>query len=104
MCNSKAIITRPHDTIIIMKKTERAWDLLTDKERDYSIKELIAFFLDERNEELDIIGAHNLLDSFLQTIAPLVYNKAIEDTEILLQKQSENFDIELSLLKKNITS
>jgi uncharacterized protein (DUF2164 family) len=76
-------------------------DLLTEEEREKSIKELIAFYLDERNEELDIIGASNLLDAFLQNIAPFIYNKGIEDSKTQIRKQMENIDIELSLLKKN---
>ncbi len=83
-----------------MKKIQRALDILTKEERDQSIKDIIAFFLDERNEEMDIIGANDILNSFLQNIAPHIYNKAIEDVRMTLRKQMENVDVELGVLKK----
>ncbi len=83
-----------------MTTTKRAWDILTDEERTQSIKELTAYYLDERGEDLDIIGANELLDTFLQYIAPHVYNKAIEDVRVTLKQQAEHIDIELGVLKK----
>ena len=85
---------------IRMTTTKRAWDILTDEERTQSIKELTAYYLDERGEDLDIIGANELLDTFLQYIAPHVYNKAIEDVRVTLKQQAEHIDIELGVLKK----
>ncbi len=83
-----------------MKEIQRGLDILTKEQREKAIKEIISFYLDERDEKMDIIGANDILDSFLQNIAPLVYNKAIDDTRMILQKQTENFDVELSVLKK----
>ncbi len=83
-----------------MKDTKRSFDILTKEQREKSINDIIAFYLDERDEHIDIIGASNLLDMILQDIAPHVYNNAIEDTRKLLTKQTEEFDFELTLLKK----
>ena len=83
-----------------MKDIKRSFDILTKEQKEKSINDIIAFYLDERDEHVGIIGANNLLDMVLQDIAPHVYNNAIEDTQRLLTKQTEEFDFELNLLKK----
>jgi uncharacterized protein (DUF2164 family) len=83
-----------------MKDTKREWNMLTKEERSAAVKDIIAYFLDERDEDMDMIGAGELLDMFLQNIAPKVYNKAIEDAQTVLKKQAEDADFELGVLKK----
>lgn len=83
-----------------MKEVKRKFELLLTKdERNKAIKDIISYYLNERDVELDIIEANALLDTFLQDIAPSIYNKAIDDTKKLFKKKSEDFDIELDLLK-----
>ncbi|MBI2038105.1 MAG: DUF2164 family protein [Candidatus Magasanikbacteria bacterium] len=83
-----------------MKNIRRGLDILTEEARSRCIKEIIGYFQDERNETIGIIAAEDVLDFFLQNIAPDVYNKAVEDTKTLLKKQLEGLDFELDLLKK----
>ncbi|NTV44510.1 MAG: DUF2164 domain-containing protein [Candidatus Yonathbacteria bacterium] len=83
-----------------MKEIRREFDMLSKEERTESLERIIAHFLDERDEELDIIGADEFLDMFLQRVAPYIYNKAIDDARAVLAQQSENTDFELSVLKK----
>jgi len=83
-----------------MKKIHREFDLLTTEEREKAIADIISFYLTERDEEMNIIGAGNLLDVFLQDIAPNVYNKAVEDVKKVAKKYGEDFDFELGVLKK----
>ena len=83
-----------------MKDIKRSFDIFTQEQKEKSINDIIAFYLDERDESIDIIGANNLLDMFLQEIAPHVYSNAVEDVRKLLVKQTEEFDFELNLLKR----
>ncbi len=83
-----------------MKDIKRSFDIFTKEQKEKSINDIIAFYLDERDESIDIIGANNLLDMFLQEIAPHVYSNAVEDVRKLLVKQTEEFDFELNLLKR----
>lgn len=74
--------------------------MLTEKDRDLCIKEIVAYFYDERGETIGVIAAGNVLDFFLASIGPKVYNKAVEDTKMLLKKQLEGWDVEFDLLKR----
>jgi uncharacterized protein (DUF2164 family) len=88
-----------------MEKVRRGWDMLTEKDRDRCIKEIIAYFLDERGETIGMIAAENLLDFLLQSVGPGIYNKAIEDAKTLFKKQLEKhlgeWEVESNLLKKH---
>jgi uncharacterized protein (DUF2164 family) len=83
-----------------MDKVQRGLDMLSEKDRDRCIKDIVSFFHDERNETIGVIAAENILDFFLGTIGPNVYNKAIEDVKILLKKKLEGWEFELDLLQR----
>ena len=84
-----------------MIKAKKDWDLLTDKQRQDSIKEIIDFFGRERGEEIGIIAAESLLDMFLETNAKLLYNRGLEDTKKYLRERLANVEIDIDIdLKK----
>ena len=83
-----------------MKEIKREWDTLSKEERNSAIENIIAFYVTDRGEEMDIIGAGDILDFFIIHIAPVIYNKAIEDARELFKKQSDDTDLELNIMKK----
>lgn len=83
-----------------MAEIQRGLGALTEEARDKSIKEIISYFHDERNEEIGVIAAGNILDFFVQSVGSDIYNKAIDDAKKLLQKQLEGWDVEFDLLKR----
>jgi uncharacterized protein (DUF2164 family) len=84
-----------------MSKVKREWDILTPETKEKAVKEIMGYFLDERNEEMGIIAAEDILDFFLQNTGKYVYNKAIDDAKGLLLKQLEETDIAFEVLKKS---
>lgn len=84
-----------------MSKISRGLNLLTKEEKDKAIKKIIAYFLDERDEEIGIIAATSIWDFFEQEIAPIIYDKAIEDTKKTLREEMEELDFKLTELKKS---
>lgn len=74
---------------------------LSEKDKEKCIKEIIDYFSAERNEEIGIIAASEILDTFIQMLGPDIYNKAIEDAKLILKKQLEGMDFELDLLKQS---
>jgi uncharacterized protein (DUF2164 family) len=84
--------------IFIMKEIKRKWDLLTKEKRKSCINELITFFKQERNEEIGIIAAEDILDFFLQNAGESIYNKAVVDSRELAKKRFEDLEIDLDLL------
>jgi uncharacterized protein (DUF2164 family) len=85
-----------------MKEIDRGLNLLSDKDRDRCIKEIISYFYDEKGETIGVIAAGNTLDFFLDTVGPGIYNKAIEDIKLLVRKEMEGFEVELDLLKRRV--
>ena len=84
-----------------MTSAKRNWDLLTEKQRQEAIDEIINFFSNERNEEIGVIAAGNLLDMFLQNVGVHLYNKGVTDTSDFIKSRLEeiNVDIEVSIKK-----
>jgi uncharacterized protein (DUF2164 family) len=83
-----------------MPEAKRSWDILPEESRIRYMKEIISYFGDERDEEIGVVAAQDILDFFLQNIGPEVYNRAIDDAKNIFRKQLEGLDIEFDLLKK----
>jgi len=49
-----------------MANTKRKWDLISKEQREESIKKIIDFFQTERDEEIGMIAADEILNHFLQ--------------------------------------
>ncbi|MCD8484119.1 DUF2164 domain-containing protein [Candidatus Woesebacteria bacterium] len=65
---------------------KRAIDtLLTAEQRQAAIERIIDFFATERDEEIGIIAAGEVLDMFLHTVGQTVYNKGVEDSSEWMQ-------------------
>lgn len=87
-----------------MSKITRDWDLISEEKRKENIEEIIYFFKKERDEEIGIIAAGDILDHFLQTIGIQIYNKGIEDSIKFLRNRFENLEIDMASLLKKILS
>lgn len=83
-----------------MTDAKRSWDLLSDETRKKAIKEIIAFFQTERDEEIGQLAADSLLDFFIEKIGPQLYNQGIDDAKDSLRKEIENIEVEMDILKK----
>ena len=81
-------------------KNEREIGILTKDARERCVKEIVAYFLDERNEEIGIVAAESVLDFVLDKIGPEIYNRAIDDSKGVLSDQLESAVVELEILKR----
>ena len=54
---------------------------LSDAQKKKLNDEIKAFYLDERGEEIGIIEQMQLLELFEQKMAPIIYNKALDDAK-----------------------
>ena len=80
------------------QKRNQKFDVVSEEKRMEALKNIIAFFQDERGEEIGLIAAGEILDFFLQTIGDDVYKKAVGDVKKLLKERMDDLDIELDLL------
>jgi len=84
-----------------MAIVERKGTLISEEKRKSIIKEIITFFKDERDEEIGIIAAEEILNFFLQNLGPEIYNKGIEDARQFLKTSFEDLELDMEVsLKK----
>ena len=62
--------------------------------------EIRAFYLDERGEEIGIIEQMQLLELFEQKMAPIIYNRALDDARQWFTQMMENVDSDYYTLYK----
>lgn len=83
-----------------MDKIKRSWDVISEEKRTTFSKEFIQFFKEQRDEEIGIIAAENLLDFFLQHLGMQIYNAGVEDAKAFFKKRFEDIEMDMDLLLK----
>ncbi len=73
---------------------------LTEEQKKEVKEEIAAFYLDVRDEEIGIIEQQQILDLFLENLAPMIYNKALDDAKYWFQRQMDNVDSDFYALYK----
>ncbi|TGY97392.1 DUF2164 family protein [Petralouisia muris] len=76
---------------------------LSDAQKKKLNAEIKAFYLDERGEEIGMIEQMQLLELFEQRLAPIIYNKALDDAKQWFSQMMENMDSDYYVLYKNET-
>ena len=75
---------------------------LNDAQKKQIISEIKAFYLDVRGEELGIIEEQQILELFCEHMAPIIYNKALDDAWHWYQQQMDNLSSDYYLLYREI--
>lgn len=75
---------------------------LTDRQKEHLKDEIKAFYLDVRGDEIGIIEQEQLLDLFVEHLAPIVYNKALDDAQYWYKRQLENIESDYFSLYRNL--
>ena len=73
---------------------------LSDAQKKQFNDEIKAFYLDERGEEIGIIEQMQLLELFEQKMAPIIYNRALDDARQWFTQMMENVDSDYYTLYK----
>lgn len=76
------------------------WDLLKQERKQNLIKELITYFKTERDMEIGIVAAEEVLNFFLEAAGADIYNKGIFDAKTIVRNSMENIEVDLDLLEK----
>jgi len=82
-----------------MSDLKRDWNLLSRDQKRFRVQELITFFKKERDEDLGIIAAEDILSFFLKTAGADMYDRGIEDSKKLLSVRFEDLEFDLSALQ-----
>ncbi len=73
-------------------------DPLSKERRQTLIKEIITYFKTEREEEIGVIAAEEILNFFTEALGKDIYNKAVLDSKTTIKTCMENLDLDLDLL------
>lgn len=75
---------------------------LNKEQRIQMGKEIEAFYLDVRDESIGMIEKEQLIDLFTDLLAPVVYNKALDDAHKWYQHMQENLESDYYTLYKDL--
>lgn len=64
-------------------------------------EEIKAFYLDVRGEEIGMIEQMHLMELFEEKLAPIIYNRALDDAKLWFGQMMENMDSDYYALYKN---
>lgn len=73
---------------------------LTEVQKKRIREEIAAFYLDVRGTEIGMIEQEQLLELFAETLAPIIYDKALDDIKQWYLRQQENMESDYYLLYK----
>lgn len=68
---------------------------LDDARRDRLIRGLQGLFLQEFDEDLSTFRAEQILDHFLDVLAPQAYNQGVQDARGFMQRKLDDLDGEV---------
>ena len=74
---------------------------LNDAQKKQILSEIKAFYLDVRGEEIGMIEEQQILDLFCEHLAPMIYNKALDDAQYWFGQQMENLSADYYLLYRD---
>ncbi len=85
-----------------MKKTRKLPQIkLSDRQKEKMQEEIKAFYLDVRGEEIGMIEQMHLMELFEEKLAPIIYNRALDDAKLWFGQMMENMDSDYYALYKN---
>lgn len=74
--------------------------LISEDLQNKFAEELITFFKEERDEDIGIIQARNLIEFFLDNLGKDIFNNGIESSKQLLELKVQDLNFSLDELKQ----
>lgn len=84
----------------MQKRNIREIVSLTPEQKKTLMSEIESFYQDTCDEKIGIIKQQQILDLFLENLAPMIYNKALDDTKQWYKRQMENVEADFYELYK----
>ncbi len=75
---------------------------LSEEQKKKIMDEITYFFRSEYEEEIGIIKQMQILDLFVEQLAPIVYNKALDDAMRWYKQQQDNMESDYYSLFKEV--
>lgn len=75
--------------------------IVTDEQKKQILEAIHAYYLDERDEDIGILHQEGLYDLFMEEIAPIIYNKALDDAKYWLTCRLDDLETDYYELYKD---
>lgn len=75
---------------------------LSEDQKKALREEIHAFYLEERGEDIGIIHQEGILDLFLERLAPMIYNKALDDAKYWYSRRLQDIEDDFYELYKDV--
>lgn len=76
-------------------------DILNEQDKARMCDEIAAFFREEHNLELGVIGTGKILDFFQEMLGERVYNRALDDAKKFYERYADNMETDYYALYKD---
>lgn len=73
---------------------------LTDEQKKSIMNEIHDFFVEEYGEDIGIIKQQRIMELFLEQLAPMIYNKALDDAMMWYKRLQDNLEADYYALYK----
>lgn len=77
-------------------------DIFEEKDKAQMCDEIAAFFREEHDLELGVIGTGKILVFFQEMLGDRIYNKALDDAKRFYKKYADNMETDYYTLYKDI--
>lgn len=77
-------------------------DLFEDRDKAQMCDEIAAFFKEEHDLELGVIGTGKILDFFQEMLGDRIYNKALDDAKRFYEKYADNMETDYYALYRDV--
>lgn len=75
---------------------------LSDEQVKEIKQEIHAYYLEERGEDIGIIHQNGLYDLFMEKLAPIIYNRALDDAKYWYSRRMEDVESDYYELYKEL--
>ena len=72
--------------------------LISDEQRRELSQAIIDHWQSERDKEIGVVAAGEILDFFLEALGPVLYNRGVDDARKIFKAKLENLDVDLDVL------
>lgn len=75
---------------------------LTDEQKKSIKEEIHTYYLEERGEDIGIIHQEGLFNLFMEQLAPVIYNKALDDAKFWYSRRMDDMESDFYELYKEV--
>lgn len=75
--------------------------VISSENKELLKKEMVDYFATEKDIEIGLIAAEEILDKVIQKVEKTIYNQAIEDAQKVIRHGNENIVVNVGSLTKS---